>query len=419
MRIVHVARRFDPADWGGTETVILETSRCLQARGHAVRVVSTRTVGCSSHELVGGIRVDRFARFYPYFGLSQEAQERLDRKGGNPFSFAVLRNLLRGADFDLLHLHVALRLGGIGRVAARRRGVPYVVTLHGGWLDVPEAESRTWRSPTRHALDWGKPLGLCVGSRRVIRDAAAVVCVGRREGVLLQEKYPAKRILHLPNGVDAARFSRGDGRRFRSRHQIPASARVIACIARIDDQKNQALLLEALPAMREHVPDVHLLLVGAITNACYRARLEQRVTELDLSRRVTLIPGLPGASDELVDAYHASDVLAVPSIHEPFGIAILEAWAARVPVVASCVGGIPDLVEDGVDALLFPSGDQKALLEKASQLLQDTARGRALAERGNAKVLREYSWERVTNRLLALYDEVRSGTAGKRDAPRP
>jgi glycosyltransferase involved in cell wall biosynthesis len=281
-----------------------------------------------------------------------------------------------------------------------------VVTLHGGVHDVPQDEAASWTEPTKGAVEWGKILGWWVGSRRVLDDAAAILCVGEEERRKTQEAYPGKRVLFLPNGVDAPRFAAGDGGRFRRRHDIPQNAPVLLNVGRIDPQKNQRLLLELLSAVLPAHPDARLLLIGPMTNEGYGESLRRETAERGMARNVTLIPGLPADSDDLLDAFHAADVFVLPSIHEPFGIVILEAWAAGLPVVASRVGGVPAFVEDGQDGFLVDSGDLAGFVAAVNTCLDHPERAREMAEKGRQKARAQYSWESVTSKLEAVYREA-------------
>ena len=107
------------------------------------------------------------------------------------------------------------------RFCALRKRIPYVVSLHGGYLAVPTAERETWTDPTRHAVEWGKMLGMLVGSRRVLDDASAIICVGKDEYDAIRTRYPDKKVVHLPNGVDLERFGQGQGDSFRGLYGIP------------------------------------------------------------------------------------------------------------------------------------------------------------------------------------------------------
>jgi glycosyltransferase involved in cell wall biosynthesis len=296
------------------------------------------------------------------------------------------------------------------RTAARVRGIPYVVSLHGGVHDVPDEEARTWTEPTAGTWEWGKALGWCFGSRRVLDDAAAILCVGEGERRLTQDRYPTKRVEYLPNGVDVARFESGDGRRFRSARGIPADAELLLVVARIDPQKNQALAIDIVQALADERPGLHLVLAGPVTDPAYSASLRASVRMQGLGGRIHLIEGLAPRSQDLVDAYHAADLVMLPSIHEPFGIVTLEAWAARRPVVASRTGGVPFLVDDGVDGVLLDPSDTAGWVRTVGTLLDQPAARETLATAGWRKATTEYDWDRITSRLGALYEDVaRSG----------
>jgi len=406
MRTVQLARRFVREDWGGTETVIFETSKRMMALGHETEVLCTLATADKDREVMDGLQVRRSPYFYPYIGLKEEAKRVLDKKGGSPFSFHLMRALKQVPELDLIHLHVGNRIGGIGRYVARKRGIPYVMSLHGGVFDVPTHEAESWTAPAKGSLEWGKALGWWIGARQVMSDASAILCVGYPESVLTQKKLPDTRVLYLPNGADTKRFATGDGPAFRAKHGIPQDAKVLLTVARIDAQKNQLLPARLLPQLRAVDDKTHLLLVGNVTNPAYHDTLVAEVAAHGLADHVTIIPGIPSDSGELVDAYHAADVFLLPSIHEPFGIVILEAWSAGLPVLASRVGGIPHFVEDGVDGLLFDPEEDPSLIAAFQALTDDGARAKGLAEMGQKKAREEYDWDAITGKLIGIYDEV-------------
>ena len=403
LNVVQVPRRFVQSDWGGTETVILETSKRLLAMGHQTRILCSAALAACREEVIHGVPVQRVPYFYPYLGLSTRARRLMDRKGGNLFSFALMRHLRRMPGLDLIHLHTAKRMGGIARWVSRRRGIPYIVSLHGGVFDVPSEEADTWTAPTRGAFEWGRALGWWVGSRRVLQDAAAIVCVGEREREETQRRLPGKRVVHLPNGVDAGRFAKGDGARFRGRFGLAPRTPVVLTVSRIDPQKNQRLAVDVLSMLGR---PAHLVLIGHVTNDAYHRRLGTVIHDLGLADRVTLVPGLDADGQDLVDAYDAADVFLLPSVHEPFGIVILEAWAAGLPVVASRVGGVVALVADGEDGLLFESGDVAGCAGAVRSVLRDRGSGQRLGEAGRRKARKQYGWDTITARLVALYEDV-------------
>jgi glycosyltransferase involved in cell wall biosynthesis len=406
MQIVQVPRRFVAHEWGGTETVILETSKRLIARGHRTEIVCPNALSDIPKELVQSVPVRRMPYFYPYFGLNKVERRMLDKKGGNLFSFELMRYLERSEGLDLIHLHTGKRLGGIVRHVALRRHLPYVMTLHGGVFDVPADEAASWTEPTKGTLEWGKVLGAWVGARSVLDDAAAILCVGAAERDEVARRYPKKRVEHLPNGVDTVRFATGNGCRFREKHDIPGQARLIVTVGRIDPQKNQRLALDVLCNVLATAPDAHLALIGPVTNAAYLQELRTDAAQRGVEKHLTIITGIPSDSQDLVDCYHAADVFLLPSRHEPFGIVVLEAWAAGAAVVASRVGGIPSFVGDGTDALLFTPGDAAEGADLVRRILDSEELRLSLGSCGRAKARYQYDWDAVTVRLIAIYEDV-------------
>ncbi len=406
MKIVQVPRRFVRSHWGGTETVILETCKRLLAEGHQTKIVCPSALTDQKHEIIEGVEVRRTKYFYPYLGLSLNAKAQLDLKGGNLFSFELMKVLRREPELDIIHLHTGKRTGGIGRYVALKRDIPYVVSLHGGLFDVPTGEALTWTEPTQKAYEWGKILGWWVGSRRVFDDASAIICVGEEERILTQQKYPNKKVVHLPNGVDSKLFAVGAGKSFREKHGIPDSAYVLLVIGRIDPQKNQFFLIKQFQEIINVKPEAHLLIIGHVTNNRYFSDIISHVSQMGLNDRITVIPGLDANSPDLTNAYHSADLFVLPSAHEPFGIVILEAWASGLPVVASRVGGIPSFVADRKDGLLFQPNNPVQLVAAIKQVVNNPGQSKKMAMEGKKKAITKYSWDVITKKLLVIYEEA-------------
>jgi glycosyltransferase involved in cell wall biosynthesis len=406
LNVVHVPRRFVENEWGGTETAILETSRALNSRGHSSSIMTTTMMCGRRYEKIRDVDVHRHQYVYPFWGLSRQAKRDMDRKGGNLLSFPLFRALLGASGADILHAHSGKRLGGIVRTAARMRKIPYVISLHGGLIDVPGDEMKEMLEPLRGAFEWGRAFGAALGARRVLDDASAILCVGRNEQKAVQARYPDKRVEWLPNGVDAKRFASGNGRAFLAKNGIPRNRKLILNVGRIDPQKNQLALLSAMPDLIRKHRDVHLALIGPVTVESYGMKLLNRVHEASLYDHVTIIPGLPGGSSELVDAYHAADVFCLPSRHEPFGIVVLEAWASGLPVIASRVGGIPSFTEDGVDVLFADASEPGSFGASIDRLLGDPELAMRIGGNGRNKACTQFDWFQVTGRLETIYREL-------------
>ena len=275
-----------------------------------------------------------------------------------------------------------------------------IISLHGGGANVPVAEAKSLTAPTRGRLPWGKMVDIAMGwTRRVPEDFDGIVCVGEDEYLKYKDKHP--HVMFLPNGVDTRLFARSaaaNGRR------STAGQLSILCVARIDRQKNQMMIVEALA---KH-PEMTARLVGPVTQQDYRAELERRAVELGVSGRVAFVGALKPGSRELAEEYANANVFVLPSRHEPFGIAVLEAWAAGLPVVASDVGGLGKLCAAHPDAaLVFKAGDDASLGRALDEMSRRIAQGEAkkMSDEG-LKAVRQYDWCNLSSRLVGFYGEL-------------
>lgn len=408
-RVLHVPRRYVAEEWGGVETVVLELSRQQQRRGLHPEIVTSMAMATSRSDEIEGVPVRRFPYFYPYLGLSDSARAALDRKGGNLVSWSLFHHLLRTPGVRLFHAHALKRLGAEVRTAARWRKLPYLVTLHGGVFDVPEEEMRQLTQAAGTGFEWGKALGAMLGSRRLLEDADLVVCIGRGEYDKARSAIAHDRIALLPNGVNPDRFATGEGGRFRKVHGIAPDEFLVMNISRIDAQKNQLQLVEAFAELRAKLPRSRLVILGPVTQPAYAERLVRRMNELGLSQVASLLPAISHQDPALADAYHACDVFALPSMHEPFGIVVLEAWCCGRAVVASRVGGLADLIRDGENGLgldLNAPGATQRLAAGLHGLALDAERRTRLGEVGRKEVVARYSWAQISESMEELYQRA-------------
>ena len=415
MRIAHVLRRISFDDWGGTEQVVWNIAKAQKEAGHDVRLFATTALCSTRSETVDGMEILRFKPIYPWWPMPKRLVAELDRKGGNPF-VPGLGKAIRDWKPDVIHCHAMARIAELCLRTAQKLttsnsqlSTKTVVSLHGGGANVPGEEAKSLRAPTRGRLPWGKAIDILMGwTRRVPEDFDGIVCVGEDEA----EKYRGrhKHVMYLPNGVDTRLFKDRetlDGRRDAATRPASGgspqetSLRVL-CVARIDRQKNQMMLVEWLARN----PDATVRLVGPVTQPDYRAELEARAAQLGVSERVSFAGALKPASAELLREYASADVFVLPSRHEPFGIVVLEAWAAGLPVVASDVGGLGKLCTAHPDAAItFAPGVIDALDVALRRVGGDAALRERLSSAGRAAAA-EYDWRILAARLIDFYAEI-------------
>ena len=206
LKIAHVVRRFVFEEWGGTESVVWNTVLHQRRLGLTPEILTTAALAQTGEELREGIGIRRFPYFYPYFPMTCRTARLLDKKGGNPFVPALFR-ALEQEKFDLIHIHCGGRMAVMSALTAHRCGIPCVISLHGGHAAVPPEEIRRMMAPVRHKFHYGGLLDRLRGLRRdAVAEADAAICISRDEEKLLSARYPGKRIVYHPNGVNCADF---------------------------------------------------------------------------------------------------------------------------------------------------------------------------------------------------------------------
>ena len=404
-KVCHVVRRFVKEKWGGTESVVYYLADQYEKKGVKSPVLTTSMFSKKGLQEFGRVAVYRFAYFLPWFGLNEAAKESLREKGGSPLSFSLFKFLWFQKDCSIIHTHTAHRLGGIARTVARLRGIPYVVSLHGGCLTLPDEQAEAMQEPFKGKFEWGKIFGLLFGSRQVLSDADAIICVGRDEYERMQQRYPNKRVYYQANGVSTSFFAEAQPTAFRDKYNIPSNQKIINCVSRIDSQKNQLLLLKAFAEFQQQHPGYKLVLIGPVTVTSYHDLLMKTAKELAIEEKLLLIPGFPLEDPLLASAYKAADMFVLPSRHEPFGIVILEAWAAGAAVIAAKVGGIPGFTTDGQDIQLFEDNNQPELVAALKKLAVDAPYKKALST-GGLDAVKLYDWSAIAEQTLDIYKDA-------------
>ncbi len=232
-------------------------------------------------------------------------------------------------------------------------------------------------------------------------DAVTAVCGAVADSLAHDYGVARARLRVLPNGADLPDLEaeRPEARRLRDRFGAALLKPLWVCAARLEEQKGHAVLLEALAELRRRGLDFVCALAG---DGALRADLERRAATLGLEGRVEFM----GRRDEIGPLLLAADTVVLPSLWEGLPLVLLEALARARPVVASAVGGVPDVVEDGVTGRLVPPSDPAALADALESFHGRPDAALKLGRAGEQRIHESYTWERVVEGFELLYDDV-------------
>ena len=371
--MAHVSATFPPY-WAGTGNVAYHNARLMHERGHEVTVFTARTD--RDGEMVFPFRVERLPT--------------LLRIGNAPLTPALIARL---GGFDLIHLHYPYIFGAeLTLAASRLHSTPLLLTYHNR-LEEERLPKRALFAVYNRALE---PL--------MLRASVRVLAVRRDHLISRHPRFAlSERVAELPNGVDTELFRPHDTRTCRIDLGLPLDAPVALFVGALDrahQSKNVGGLLRAFAAFSTRAG--HLLIVGG---GDLVSELTTLAEHLGIGPRVHFLG--QRAPADLPPLYSASDVTVLPSVkQESFGLVLIESMACGTPVIATDLPGVRAVVEQGVDGLLVPPGDAGALTQALSAMLADPEEARVMGCAGRAKVVREYRWEVIGDRLEALYRET-------------
>ena len=406
MRTVHVLRKYNPAEWGGTETAVLQMTSGLREHGVESTIFCPEIPEKPRHDPLAeaGNTIKRYRAFVPVAGISDQQRAQLVSVGGNLMSVDLLWYLFR-EPASIIHTHAMNRIGGIALTAAKFRKLPFVVTIHGGAMDLPQKVKDQLAEPLKGGLEWGKVLGAPLRSRRVLPDADAILTCNKKEAALLAEKYPGKRILVQPHGVPMARFEQDCRPAAQNAFPELRGLPYLLVLGRIDPVKNQGWALEQFPAIVRKHPDARLVFAGACTDEQYGKSLKKEARNSGIEDRVTFTGGLSPGDPRLTGLLQGAAAVVVPSHSETFGLVILEAWAAQCAVITSRTSGALDLVQDGVNGHLFDLKDATNFHAAVDRCLSDANHAREIGCNGFRRA-QEFDTVRLAARVRDLYEDL-------------
>ncbi len=396
MKALLLTREYPPYVYGGAGVHVAQLARALARRIEVeVRCFGDQASGPANPHVIGTPFDDPV--FAGHTGPARDALRAV---------VASARMVARPVHSDVVHCHTWYTHWA-GLVAQRAYGRPLVLTVHS--LE----PLRPWK---REQLGAGYDLSLWL-ERTAIESADAVIAVSasaRRDVLRLFATAP-DRVRAIPNGIDTVAWCRAPNGALLARHGVDPRRRYVLFLGRVSRQKGIDLFLRAAATLPR---DVQVVLCAAAPDTPGLEReVAAAVRALQAERPVVWIREMV-PHEVAVALFSGAAVFCCPSVYEPFGLINLEAMACETPVVATAVGGIPDVVRDGETGILVPltvrddgtpadpAGVAEALAAALTRLLADEPGRTAMGRRGRDCAVREFGWDRTAARVLEVYAAV-------------
>jgi glycosyltransferase involved in cell wall biosynthesis len=372
MNITHFVENLNR---GGLERVVLELVKLQHQQGHRCQVVCLFKSGSLAHELTAlGIPV----------GVCDK------RPGLDLRALARARRMIRAHATEVLHTHNAV-VHYQAVLASFGLGIGHIVNTRHGMGERQGFSRREWLY------------------RRVLAQTQAVVCVceAARIDAIRRGIVPGPKTRVVPNGIRLDTFQMASSEmreRLLQSLGLPMQTRIIGTVGRLNWVKDQAALISAFRSVREQLSDVALILIG---DGELRAELEQYAVAEGMGAHVHFL----GDRSDVRALMQGLDLFALPSLSEGYSMALLEACAVGLPIVATDVGGNGEIVHDGITGCLVPPRNPRALSDAVIALLHEPQRARALGDAARAWVELNGSLETMAKRYAEVYLGSTSGSS--------
>jgi glycosyltransferase involved in cell wall biosynthesis len=389
---------------------VYNLSSGLAQKGHEVHVLAPHTKGAAAEEELGLLRVHRF-RYAPVRweslcydgGILQNLRRKPALWSIVPFFLsaelmAALR-IIRRHRIELVHAHWFIPQGFVAALSNLIKPLPLIVTGHGG--DVLATRGKFRKSLVRFAA---KRADVCTVNSRAMSDEA--------------QRLTGCEMRTIPMGVDQSKFRVPSGSNAVRKHEDEFPK--LLFVGRLVEKKGVKYLIKAMPELIKSYPEATLTIVG---DGPEKPELERLSLGLGVSSQTRFTGSVP--NDSLHEYYGSSDIFAAPSIvgadgdSEALGVVILEAAASGVPIVATNVGGIPDIIEHGVSGLLVGQKNPYELAQAIVYLADHNNLRQKFSVNARQHIESNFSWDSVVDRFDAVYREllVKKETVQGENAP--
>jgi glycogen(starch) synthase len=393
MRVIMLSWEYPPKIVGGISRHVYDLAHALVKQNIEVHVVTCEHPGAAAEEVEDGIHLYRVTPsgpgndFIHWVQLLNDAM--LTRAD------TLIAEILDKGDGQPLLLHPHDWLAHFAAAALKHKyHLPLVATIHA----TEHGRNNGIKGPTQeyiNSVEW-----------QLQNEAwRVIVCTHFMERECAHALFtPWDKMDVIPNGVDASKFKLPDftpeeKAAFRARYAAPEE-KIIFFVGRMVREKGVQVLIEALPKVRWGYHDAKLLICGG----GQREHLVNLAAYLGMERHVYFAGFVP--DDDLMKIYSIIDIACFPSLYEPFGIVALEAMAARVPVVVSDGGGLPEVVENHITGITTYAGNPNSLADGLLKLLHEPETAARMVETAYERVQTTFNWHTIARQTISVYDRV-------------
>ena len=367
---------------GGSEIAAYYLATNIAKKGHEVHIFTTSIDRQDCLDKYENINIHRYGKSF--------------RVGEYNISYGLFHKPLKQQlDLDIIHAHLSVKIDGLAALLhAKKKKIPFIVTHH--------ADTNIY-SGFIH-----KTHVVYFFSSYIVKKcfSHANIIISPSECYIEESRFLGKyrdKIVVIPNGINVDEFDIVFSKeQCREKLGMPLDGKIILFLSGLVPPKGPDVLLKAMLKILKNIPDAKLVFVGSGGMGEELKRLSKKLGIV----KYVKFAGFVGDVLKKALYYKSADVFVLPSIGlESFGIVNLEAMACGVPIVASKIGGVPDVVKDGENGLLVPPRDSEALANGIIHLLENKDVREKMGKNGREKV-KEYSWERIAAETEAIYKEV-------------
>jgi glycosyltransferase involved in cell wall biosynthesis len=377
---------------GGPAASVPYLSEELVKKGHETFVLTT---GCPGYPRVNeenGVVVYRTSPTVGEVGSLRVIGKKILKMSG------LGRKIVEREKIDIIHSHDTNISGVVGAIINLRKNKKSLVKYSGdlAW------EFLSLKGKALNTTVWMKRSDVRVLLKlqnKIIGRYDKIIATSENERRVLEKMGAPKPIEVIPNGVVINKYEEKDIEKVKKKIK-PNQEKIVMAASRLVVWKGLDFLIKAVKVISKKKSDVKLVILGLGPE---KERLEKLSKELGLGEKVVFLGKVPHEKVQLY--FRAGDVVAVPSLYEPFGIVILDAFAAGKPVIATKVGGVPEIIKNGENGILTKPGRATNLANEITTILENRKLRERLT-RNAKKTVKKYEWKNLVKKIIKTYESL-------------